>query len=63
MAKIIITIDPKTKTAQIEADGYTGGACLNATKPFEDDLGPQEGERTMKSEACEVQVNNIQIGL
>lgn len=39
MAKeIIITVKSDGSTV-IEASGYAGRGCLNATKPFEDSLG------------------------
>lgn len=39
MAKeIIVTVKPDG-TVQVEAVGYIGRECLNATKPFEDALG------------------------
>lgn len=59
MAKIIITINPDTRTAKVEAEGYSGGACLKATEPYEKDLGEQEGDRIMKSDACSVSADGL----
>ena len=37
-------------SVQIEASGFTGKACMDATKPLEDWLGGQVGPRTIKPE-------------
>lgn len=45
---------------EIEANGYTDGACRNATKDFEEALGTV-ANRKIKSRECEVK-QNVQIG-
>lgn len=49
--KILMHVDPLGKTT-IEAQGYEGGECLDATRPFEDLFGKQEGERTYTGGEC-----------
>lgn len=46
MKEIIITVKPDG-TTEIEAKGYKGRSCLEATKPFEEKLGIVE-KRKMK---------------
>ena len=50
--QIIITIDRKGATA-IEAEGFTGTSCLDATKSFEDALQGVTVERENKPEMYE----------
>lgn len=50
MAKRIeITIDPKG-VCTTDTSGFKGKKCIEATKLFEDMLGPMVGERELKSE-------------
>lgn len=37
---------------KIEAEGYEGGTCLDATKPFEDIFGKEERSREMVGECA-----------
>ncbi len=45
--KIIITIDATNLTTYVEAEGFSGNACLEATAPFEGALG-KVGKRKFK---------------
>jgi hypothetical protein len=47
---IIMSFDLKTGEFKIEAEGFQGGSCLQATQPFEEALGIV-GDRTYKPEA------------
>lgn len=47
MAHIEVTINPDG-TTQIEAHGYTGTACLDATRPIEAALGVPAARRTKR---------------
>jgi hypothetical protein len=49
MEKLVITINPKGEV-KIDAQGFTDGSCLAATKPFEEALGDVTSE-TRKPEA------------
>lgn len=44
MKKIVVTFDRKGGS-KIEAFGFTGGACLAATKDIEDAIGKTEGRK------------------
>lgn len=60
--KITITVDSKGDT-KIEASGYQGGECLNATKPYEQALGADPSTRKEKLEMHQqgnAQVNRMQ---
>ena len=49
---ILIHFDKTTGTVEIEAQGFDGLSCLEATQPFEEVLGiVQERDRTYKPEA------------
>lgn len=54
MKKIVVTFDKKGGS-KIEAFGFTGGACLAATKDIEEAIGKAEG-RKMKTSADTVEV-------
>jgi len=45
--EIIIRIDPETGETKLEAVGFGGMGCKDASRPFEDALG-MEHDRTMK---------------
>jgi hypothetical protein len=51
--KVIITIDSTNFTTHIEAEGFSGGSCLEATAPFEAALG-KPGDRKLKKEFHQV---------
>jgi hypothetical protein len=44
MKRIIMEVDPVGKT-KIEAEGFEGGTCIDATAPFEGILGKVARER------------------
>lgn len=49
---ILIHFDTATGAVRIEAEGFEGLSCLEATQPFEEVLGiVQESDRTYKPEA------------
>ena len=49
---ILIHFDKTTGAVEIEAQGFEGLSCLEATQPFEQALGiVQESDRTYKPEA------------
>ena len=49
---ILIHFDKTTGAVKIEAQGFEGLSCLEATQPFEEVLGiVQERDRTYKPEA------------
>ncbi|RCJ40068.1 hypothetical protein A6770_38390 [Nostoc minutum NIES-26] len=48
---ILIHFDNKTCEVKVEAEGFEGLSCLEATQPFESALGVVQGEREFKSEA------------
>lgn len=54
MKKIVVTFDKKGGS-KIEAFGFTGGACLAATKDIEEAIGKAES-RKMKTSADTVEV-------
>jgi hypothetical protein len=47
---ILIHFDSTTGEVQVEAEGFEGVSCLEATQPFEEALGVVEGDRTYKEE-------------
>jgi hypothetical protein len=47
---ILIHFDNKTGQVRVEAEGFEGLSCLEATQPFEEALGVV-GDRTFKDEA------------
>lgn len=51
--KVIITIDNTNFTTHIEAEGFSGNSCLEATAPFEAALG-KPGDRKLKKEFHQV---------
>lgn len=57
MKKIVVTFDKKGGS-RIEAFGFTGGACLAATKDIEEAIGATEG-RKMKSGPETVQAEQL----
>ena len=60
MKTISIKIDPLGKPT-IEASGFTGEACLSATKPLEDALsGGVPVERVEKAELYETEGSYLQ---
>lgn len=49
---ILIHFNKTTGAVEIEAQGFEGHSCLEATQPFEEALGiVQERDRTYKTEA------------
>lgn len=48
---ILIHFNKTTGEVKIEAQGFEGLSCLEATQPFEEALGIVEGDRTYKPEA------------
>ncbi|WGV29150.1 DUF2997 domain-containing protein [Halotia branconii] len=48
---ILIHFDKLTGEVRVEAEGFEGLSCLEATQPFEEVLGVVEGDRTFKPEA------------
>ena len=52
MPRVEAKVDKKGNV-KIEAFGFEGGSCLEATKTFEQAVGPQEGERNLKPEFYE----------
>ena len=48
---ILIHFDKKTGEVRVEAEGFEGLSCLEATQPFEEALGVVEGDREFKAEA------------
>lgn len=53
---ILIHFDSKTGQVRVEAEGFEGLSCLEATQPFEEALGVVEGDRVYKPEAQTQQV-------
>lgn len=51
--KYVEVIIDKNGATTVEAHGFAGGACREATKPLEDRLGAKEGDRVVKDTACE----------
>lgn len=47
---ILIHFDKVTGEVKVEASGFEGLSCLEATQPFEEALGVVEGEREFKPE-------------
>ncbi|MCC2693918.1 DUF2997 domain-containing protein [Nodularia sp. LEGE 04288] len=47
---ILIHFDKKTGEVRVEAEGFEGLSCLEATQPFEEALGVV-GDREFKAEA------------
>lgn len=47
---ILIHFDSKTGEVRVEAEGFEGLSCLEATQPFEEALGVV-GDREFKDEA------------
>ncbi|WP_414565727.1 MULTISPECIES: DUF2997 domain-containing protein [unclassified Anabaena] len=47
---ILIHFDKSTGEVRVEAEGFEGLSCLEATQPFEEALGVV-GDRTFKDEA------------
>ncbi|GAC1448427.1 MAG: hypothetical protein NVSMB70_17880 [Chamaesiphon sp.] len=60
---ILIHYDTSTGQFSIEAEGFEGLTCLNATQPFEEALGTvQESDRTYKPEVeIQHQINRTTI--
>lgn len=54
---ILIHFDSKTGEVRVEAEGFEGLSCLEATQPFEEALGVV-GDRTFKDEAQTQQLRN-----
>ncbi|MFB2770455.1 DUF2997 domain-containing protein [Pelatocladus sp. BLCC-F211] len=48
---ILIHFDKTTGEVKIEAEGFDGLSCLEATQPFEEALGIVQGDRIYKAEA------------
>ena len=53
---ILIHFDKVTGQVRVEAEGFDGLSCLEATQPFEEALGVVEGEREFKPEAQQQRV-------
>ncbi|MBD6621229.1 DUF2997 domain-containing protein [Komarekiella sp. 'clone 1'] len=49
---ILIHFDKVTGSVRVEAEGFEGLSCLEATQPFESALGVVEGERTYFEESA-----------
>lgn len=49
--KVKLHVSPDGQT-KIEAEGYEGGTCMDATKPFEDLFNNVEREREMVGECA-----------
>ncbi|MCC5640991.1 DUF2997 domain-containing protein [Nostoc sp. CHAB 5844] len=47
---VLIHFDSATGEVRVEAEGFEGLSCLEATQPFEEALGVVEGEREFKPE-------------
>lgn len=58
MKKIVMTFDKKGET-KIEAFGFTGGACLAATKSIEDALGGVENRKMKSGGGGEVEATQL----
>ncbi|MBW4557108.1 MAG: DUF2997 domain-containing protein [Trichormus sp. ATA11-4-KO1] len=54
---ILIHFDKLTGEVRVEAEGFEGLSCLEATQPFEEALGVV-GDRTFKDEAQTQQLRN-----
>jgi hypothetical protein len=50
---ILIHFDKLTGEVRVEAQGFEGLSCLDATQPFESALGVVEGEREFKPESAQ----------
>ncbi|MCF2151794.1 DUF2997 domain-containing protein [Desmonostoc muscorum LEGE 12446] len=48
---ILIHFDTATGEVKIEAEGFEGLSCLEATQPFEEALGVVQGDRIYKPES------------
>ncbi|WDD36366.1 DUF2997 domain-containing protein (plasmid) [Nostoc sp. UHCC 0926] len=48
---ILIHFDTVTGEVKIEAEGFEGLSCLEATQPFEEALGVVEGDHIYKPES------------
>lgn len=48
---ILIHFDTVTGEVKIEAEGFEGLSCLEATQPFEEALGVVKGDRIHKPES------------
>ncbi len=48
---ILIHFDTATGEVKIEAEGFEGLSCLEATQPFEEALGIVQSDRTYKPES------------
>jgi Protein of unknown function (DUF2997) len=48
---ILIHFDTATGEVKIEAEGFEGLSCLEATQPFEEALGMVQGDRSYKAES------------
>ncbi len=57
---ILVHFDSQTGQFKIEAEGFEGLSCLEATQVFEEALGVVEGDRTFKPEASSAQVKTTQ---
>lgn len=55
---ILIHFDSATGEVRVEAEGFQGLSCLEATQPFEEALGVVEGDHTYKDEAQTQQLRN-----
>lgn len=63
MPKIQVRINKKTGVMKIEAQGFSGDACLEATKKLREGLGiTDEPERTAEYYATEEQSEQQQQG-
>lgn len=49
---VLIHFDSATGEVRVEALGFEGLSCLDATQPFEEALGVVEGDRTYKDESA-----------
>lgn len=62
--KITIKIDPVGRST-VDAEGFVGGTCTDATKALEEALGanPDLSERDLKSSYYEQEESNVELGL
>lgn len=52
MTKKVLMHFDREGNAKVEAQGYEGGTCIDATQPFEQIFGKEVGEREMVGECA-----------
>jgi Protein of unknown function (DUF2997) len=55
---ILIHFNSVTGEVKVEAQGFEGLACLEATQPIEEALGVVEGDRSFKPEAQQQRITS-----